>query len=61
MSDGEESPIRAIAETVLSDETYLLRRLDCEQRRQEGRWQALRRDFRCLPPTGLSRWAIQGH
>lgn len=41
---SEESPIRHIAETVLSDEKYLLRRLDFEQRRRDGRWQAVRRE-----------------
>lgn len=41
---SEESPIRDIAETVLSHEKYLLRRLDFEQRRQDGTWQPLRRE-----------------
>lgn len=41
---SEESPIRDIAETVLSHDTYLLRRLDFEQRRRDGSWQRLRRE-----------------
>lgn len=41
---SEESPIRNIAETVLSHEKYLLRRLDFEQRRRDGTWQAVRRE-----------------
>jgi nudix-type nucleoside diphosphatase (YffH/AdpP family) len=41
---AEESPIRNLVETVLSDETFLLRRLDFEQRRADGRWQQLRRE-----------------
>jgi nudix-type nucleoside diphosphatase (YffH/AdpP family) len=40
---AEESPIRNLRETVLSNEKYLLRRLDFEQRRRDGRWQPLRR------------------
>lgn len=41
---SEESPIRDIAETVLSHEKYLLRRLDFAQRRRDGGWQQLRRE-----------------
>jgi nudix-type nucleoside diphosphatase (YffH/AdpP family) len=42
---AEESPIRNLRETVLSNEKYLLRRLDFEQRRRDGRWQPLRREL----------------
>jgi nudix-type nucleoside diphosphatase (YffH/AdpP family) len=42
---AEESPIRNLRETVLSDETYLLRRLEFEQRRRDGSWQPLRREL----------------
>lgn len=41
---SEESPIRDVAETVLSHDTYLLRRLDFKQRRRDGSWQRLRRE-----------------
>jgi nudix-type nucleoside diphosphatase (YffH/AdpP family) len=41
----EESPIRNLRETILSDEIYLLRRLEFEQRRRDGRWQPLRREL----------------
>jgi nudix-type nucleoside diphosphatase (YffH/AdpP family) len=41
----EESPIRNLRETVLSNETFLLRRLEFEQRRRDGRWQPLRREL----------------
>jgi nudix-type nucleoside diphosphatase (YffH/AdpP family) len=42
---AEESPIRNLRETVLSNETFLLRRLEFEQRRRDGRWQPLRREL----------------
>jgi nudix-type nucleoside diphosphatase (YffH/AdpP family) len=42
---AEESPIRNLTETVLSNETFLLRRLDFEQRRRDGTWQHLRREL----------------
>lgn len=42
MSEG--GPIRNLAATVLSDEKYLLRRLEFDQRRRDGTWQRLRRE-----------------
>jgi nudix-type nucleoside diphosphatase (YffH/AdpP family) len=43
---GEDSsPIRNLRETVLSDETFLLRRLEFEQRRRDGTWQPLKREL----------------
>lgn len=39
-----ESPIRNLRETVLSDETYLLRRLEFEQKQRDGSWKPLRRE-----------------
>ncbi len=42
---AEEAPIRNLKETVLSDETFLLRRLEFEQRRRDGSWQPLRREL----------------
>jgi nudix-type nucleoside diphosphatase (YffH/AdpP family) len=42
---AEESPIRNLRETVLSDETFLLRRIEFDQRRRDGRRQALRREL----------------
>jgi nudix-type nucleoside diphosphatase (YffH/AdpP family) len=42
---AEDSPIRNLRETVLSDETFLLRRLEFEQRRRDGSWQALKREL----------------
>lgn len=45
MSEGEDSPIRNLQETVLSNETFLLRRLEFEQRRRDGTWQPLRREL----------------
>jgi nudix-type nucleoside diphosphatase (YffH/AdpP family) len=41
----DSSPIRNLRETVLSDETFLLRRLEFEQRRQDGTWQPLKREL----------------
>jgi nudix-type nucleoside diphosphatase (YffH/AdpP family) len=41
---SEESPIRNLTATVLSDEKYLLRRLEFEQRRRDGTWQPMRRE-----------------
>jgi len=41
----EEYPIRNLRETVLSNETFLLRRLEFEQRRRDGSWQPLRREM----------------
>ena len=41
----DEYPIRHLRETTLSDETFLLRRLEFEQRRRDGRWQPLRREL----------------
>jgi nudix-type nucleoside diphosphatase (YffH/AdpP family) len=43
VSDG--NPIRNLRETVLSDETFLLRRLEFEQRRRDGSWQPLKREL----------------
>jgi nudix-type nucleoside diphosphatase (YffH/AdpP family) len=40
-----EDAIRNLRETVLSDETFLLRRLEFEQRRRDGSWQPLRREL----------------
>lgn len=45
MSEDQDSPIRGLRETVLSDETFLLRRLEFEQRRRDGSWQSLRREL----------------
>jgi len=45
MDDATESPIRDLTETVLSDETFLLRRMEFDQRRRDGRWQRLRREL----------------
>lgn len=42
---AENSPIRNLRETVLSDETFLLRRLEFDQRRRDGSWQPLRREL----------------
>jgi nudix-type nucleoside diphosphatase (YffH/AdpP family) len=42
---GDEYPIRNLRETVLSDETFLLRRLEFEQRRRDGSWQPLKREL----------------
>jgi len=42
---GDEYPIRNLRETVLSDETFLLRRLEFEQRRRDGTWQPLKREL----------------
>ncbi|GAB0113259.1 NUDIX domain-containing protein [Acidisoma sp. C75] len=44
MSGSSESPIRHLRQTVLSDETYLLRRLEFEQKRRDGRWVPMRRE-----------------
>lgn len=41
----DESAIRNLRETVLSDETFVLRRLEFEQRRRDGRWQRLKREL----------------
>jgi hypothetical protein len=41
----DEYPIRNLRETVLSNETFLLRRLEFEERRRDGRWQPLRREL----------------
>ncbi len=41
----DESPIRNLRATVLSDETFLLRRLAFEQRRRDGTWQPLKREL----------------
>jgi nudix-type nucleoside diphosphatase (YffH/AdpP family) len=41
----DSSPIRNLRETVLSDETFLLRRLEFEQRRHDGTWQPLKREL----------------
>jgi len=41
----EAYPIRNLRETTLSNETFLLRRLEFEQRRRDGRWQSLRREL----------------
>ena len=42
---ADESPIRNLRETVLSDEKYLLRRLNFDQRRRDGSWQPLQREL----------------
>jgi nudix-type nucleoside diphosphatase (YffH/AdpP family) len=42
---ADEYPIRNLRETVLSNETFLLRRLEFEERRRDGRWQPLRREL----------------
>jgi len=45
VSEDKDSPIRNLRETVLSDETYILRRLEFEQRRRDGSWQPLHREL----------------
>jgi nudix-type nucleoside diphosphatase (YffH/AdpP family) len=42
---ADEDAIRNLRETVLSDETFLLRRLEFDQRRRDGSWQPLRREL----------------
>jgi nudix-type nucleoside diphosphatase (YffH/AdpP family) len=45
MADADESPIRNLTETVLSDDHFLLRRMEFEQRRRDGRWLKLTREL----------------
>jgi nudix-type nucleoside diphosphatase (YffH/AdpP family) len=45
MAEKDESPIRNLTETVLSDEHFLLRRMEFEQRRRDGTWQSLSREL----------------